>query len=875
MPAAWAAGMGASLSALTVVDSPQRETAPGWEMAGIETAVETARRYIIKRPRLTRLLDNANARVLMLVAPAGFGKTTLAREWVADRPHVWYRGTTATADVAALAAGLADTVAEVLPHAGQRMVQRMRATGTPEEDVRALAEIFAEDLAGWPEDTWLVFDDYHFAMEAEAPERFVDLLLKRSRLPLLLTSRKRPTWATARRLLYGEAYELGRNDLAMDREEAAEVLAHRKDAPASGLVTLAEGWPAVIGLAALTDDFELPEGTLPDALYEYFAEELFQAASPDVQRGLCRLALAPSLGEGVAEFLLGKEAATVMAEGLRLGFLNSSRPGSVELHPMLRAFLDTRTLEWNPEETEVAANLATHFGGRERWDDAFDLVERFFSERLFTDLLETALPSLLHEARLPTLTRWLELAQARRVDEPVVDLVEAELAFRHGRRQKAETFGAKAALRFGASHVLVSRALYIAGMSAHMDFRNESAQTYFAQGREAATTATEQRDAIWGQIMSSVDLDRPDVPQLLADLTALHDGSALSEVRAVLARFLVAIRSGTLPGLHERFEAVKHMVARIQDPLIVSSFHVSYGILLALLGRYEEALAVSSEGERYAKDERLIFALPHAKHVKAMGECGLRRFSKAHQLVDSLERDAAYFADVFLQLESRMLRCRVLLAQNLPARAVDALKDPPEFPFEGERGEYLATMALAYACCGDDSSALPLAQEAEAISRTVEASVLVPCTRAIVALQMRLEDAAERCRDALRTVIHVGNADSFVTAYRGYPALLDEVALHEDLRPALVEIMERARDTTLARKYQIRTTRGRRAANYLSEREREVLGLVAQGLTNREIAQTLFISESTAKVHVRHIFEKLGVRSRTEAALRAAADEQR
>ena len=46
-------------------------------MAGIETAVEAARRYIIKRPRLTRLLDNANARILMLVAPAGFGKTTL------------------------------------------------------------------------------------------------------------------------------------------------------------------------------------------------------------------------------------------------------------------------------------------------------------------------------------------------------------------------------------------------------------------------------------------------------------------------------------------------------------------------------------------------------------------------------------------------------------------------------------------------------------------------------------------------------------------------------------------------------------------------------------------------------------------------------
>src|SRR5581483_3265633 len=53
----------------------------------------------------------------------------------------------------------------------------------------------------------------------------------------------------------------------------------------------------------------------------------------------------------------------------------------------------------------------------------------------------------------------------------------------------------------------------------------------------------------------------------------------------------------------------------------------------------------------------------------------------------------------------------------------------------------------------------------------------------------------------------------------------------------------------------------------LSRREREVLGLVAQGLSNRSIARSLFISESTVKVHLRHVYEKLGVRSRTQAAL--------
>jgi DNA-binding CsgD family transcriptional regulator len=52
----------------------------------------------------------------------------------------------------------------------------------------------------------------------------------------------------------------------------------------------------------------------------------------------------------------------------------------------------------------------------------------------------------------------------------------------------------------------------------------------------------------------------------------------------------------------------------------------------------------------------------------------------------------------------------------------------------------------------------------------------------------------------------------------------------------------------------------------LTTREREVLALVAEGYTNRRIAEILFISESTAGVHVSHILGKLGVETRTEAA---------
>ena len=144
----------------------------------------------------------------------------------------------------------------------------------------------------------------------------------------------------------------------MTPDEGAEVLAdHIGEAP--GLVALAEGWPAVIGLAALAEGFELPTDSVEEALYDYFAEELYQVAAPPVQSGLCKLALAPSITRSVGEAVLGNDLQDVLDAGFHLGFLSSVHRGTGEMHPLVRRFLETKLLERS--DSAVAITRIGHF----------------------------------------------------------------------------------------------------------------------------------------------------------------------------------------------------------------------------------------------------------------------------------------------------------------------------------------------------------------------------------------------------------------------------------------------------------------------------------------------------------------------------------
>jgi LuxR family maltose regulon positive regulatory protein len=304
-------------------------------------AVEVGHSHIIKRPRLTQLLDETKARIILLVAPAGYGKTTLAREWLADKPHAWYRGSTASADVAALALGLAKAAAKIVPGADTQLAKRLRVPNAIGE-VDLLAEFVGECLAVWPQGAWLAFDDYHFACDSQTAEQFVGCLLSAAPLNLLVTSRCSPRWATSRLIVYGELCELGQSHLAMNNDEVEQVLSNRSLHEARGINALANGWPALIGLATLPQDISLPQRGLPHELYRYFAEELYHTLTRPMQRALRLLALTPTVTLETATSLVGSGAAQVIHEALQQGFFSAWTSERWEFHPLLRRFLASR-----------------------------------------------------------------------------------------------------------------------------------------------------------------------------------------------------------------------------------------------------------------------------------------------------------------------------------------------------------------------------------------------------------------------------------------------------------------------------------------------------------------------------------------------------
>jgi ATP/maltotriose-dependent transcriptional regulator MalT len=290
---------------------------------------------------------------------------------------------------------------------------------------------------------------------------------------------------------------------------------------------------------------------------------------------------------------------------------------------------------------------------------------------------------------------------------------------------------------------------------------------------------------------------------------------------------------------------------------------------LILAGEYDEAAEAADRAKYESERYRLDFVLPHILVLKAAAELGRREFDDARETLGKAIRKAQSNADLHVSMNAASVEARLLLALGEVDEAFDATDRAWErIPSKTMYGEYVACRALVMACAGHRQQALDAAELANRTSVQLEARTLSAWARAVVAIQDD-KGSPKELVGAVDLLQRTGHADSFVAAYRAFRPLLDRtepLMNRVDFRTILV----RAHDEGLRPELGFGAAKPAELPG-LTRREGEVYGLLEEGRSNREIATRLYISEATVKVHVRHILEKLGVRSRAAAVAKGVS----
>jgi DNA-binding CsgD family transcriptional regulator len=625
----------------------------------------------------------------------------------------------------------------------------------------------------------------------------------------------------------------------------------------------------VIGLAALLKRTVLEQDSLPAELYGFFAQELYQGLSDSVQEDLAVLARLPQISPDVAVMLLGARAPAVLHQASLKGFIAEEGTGELGIHPLLRSFLRRQRPVLSPDDVDRLFQVGAALVDLRQWNQGFAIVEEIHSHDLFVRLMTAGLYDLLSHGRTATVERWLGWAHSANATSPVIELAEAEVAFRRGDLRRAELFASSAAPRLEEDHPHRSRAFFRAGQIAyHLDHLTDARRSLVAAER-AAFGEADLRLAIWGHFLLAAEGLEGDAAALLDRLASLSDGAPDMIARLHTGQLLLASRTGGLEPALASARSALELLDDVGDPLVRSGLRHLYAWCLALSGRYDDATPIVSEGLEHVSRDRLHFVEPHFNVVGAVVSIGQRRFREADALLTTVASSGERLDDVYLSLSAAIYRLQLRISEGALERGVAEARGSQPRPDVGPGfHEYSSAMALAHAGLNQFDAASAWIEKSATGRLPIESRVLNAWTKAILALSLEDDAAQDVVGRAFKLTKASGNFHGLVLAYRAFPRLLLALDAPSDSED-LADLLDEAADHSLAKSVglSVRRRSTTRRATSLTDREREVHALLQRGLSNQEIGRTLFISEVTVKSHLRQVYRKLRVKSRTQAAL--------
>jgi LuxR family maltose regulon positive regulatory protein len=858
---------------------------------------------LVPRPRLTDRLDEGlrlGHRLTLVSAPAGYGKTTLVGGWVNshERPTAWLSLDEGDNDPIRFLRYLIAALEKMKRGIGQTVRDALQSPQLPPLPTLVTLLINDIDVAATP--LTLVLDDYHF-ISAEPVHEVLRFLIEHQPAPmhLVIITREDPPLPLPRLRARRQVTEFRERELRFSTEEAAAFLRQTMGLALSAEAVAAleartEGWIAGLQLSALALQ-EDPEkaGAFIAAftadnrdVMDYLVDEVLQRQSQATRDFLRQTAILDRLTAPLCDALTGRQDSQTVLNQLETANLFliplDHRREWYRYHHLFAEFLRT-ALE--PEERKELHEKAAHWyethgfiaqaiqhalaygSASGAWDDAQRLIGMVAEETL-------------RSGTLLTMRGWLDALPDKRVR------ADGKLATHMG---------------------------WVIAMTGGM----EPAEDY-ATAAETILRRTEAPDADLGVVLA--------LRGFLAGLRRHHYAEAIrlcaESVRLlredqvhwrIVALWIMAEsqeRTGAITEAIATFREALRVGLVLGGQMFVGIVEMSLALSLNNHGQRREAVALCEEAiERYTDDTGNISpwaSLIFSRLGMLYYEANLLKVSRLYHDRTLALRDHPVM-EVYFTI-AQALAAPTLDAQGETGTALAALEKASQFAtqmglvdpdwflaFEAhirlQRGDLAFVLRWAEnACMSPDDTPEYLTMESHLVyARLLLAqSRLSDARRWLARLELFTQEhalyrplisvhvlqalSAERSGDWVTACERISRALELAAPQDYYRAFLDEdhrvIALLSDVRevaPAFVaQLLDYSGAMSEKQGYVSQPL-----LDPLTDRELEVLSLIAAGLSNGEIAEELVIATGTVKRHINNIYGKLDVHSRTQAVAKA------